>query len=738
MQYVKQFNNFIVVVLLSLISVTSYAQSTTRSEFPSDRSKMDAKVSMLMHYALEQQEKKTSDEVVSPSKLLDVLITDTDTSGELHVKLFVKTTDLGAALGSIDGLEVLGQFGEVASIRVPALQLERLASLESVSRIEAMHRRAPLNDNANEETGVNRLHQIRTTSVPNGYLGQGVIVGVIDTGIDFNHPDFRNESGTRILFIRETNEGETKVWSANDINTNPSSVTQRDFDGHGTHVAGTAASSNPNYLGVAPLSDIVAVKTDFSDGDILAGVQFVFNVATELNRPAVANLSLGGHSGSHDGNSLSDVAMSSLAGPGRVIVAAGGNEGQDFLHSSHQSQGNSPQTGTYTPIHYNSGKTVIGAYFDEPADVKFGIVVFFKGTLTYSRAWGKGDAYEKQELQAGPGFTVTFEGETSKNEGIHEILILAQYSLEDVPNVEEGDFEIYMYSYGSGTFNAWVQNGDHFNPAQNIEARIYGGNTNSTVGSPATAKEVIAVGSYVTRNSWTAANGSQNNIEAQVGNISGFSSKGPSRDGRLLPHITAPGELIASASSSDIPEDKRDVARILPGGMHHLSEGTSMATPHTAGIIALMLEANPNLNAREVRDILQQTARSDNFTSVEIPNNTWGPGKIDAYAAVMAAANRAVNIDRDSTVPGDYALHQNYPNPFNPSTNISFTIPVTGNVQLSVYNVLGQRVSTLLNGPMSAGSHTVNFSASRLSSGVYLYQLRAGDFVQNRTMLLIK
>jgi hypothetical protein len=151
-----------------------------------------------------------------------------------------------------------------------------------------------------------------------------------------------------------------------------------------------------------------------------------------------------------------------------------------------------------------------------------------------------------------------------------------------------------------------------------------------------------------------------------------------------------------------------------------------------------MLEANPNLSAREVRDILQQTARSDAHTGAELPNNTWGPGKIDAYAAVMAAANLSTNIDSDATLPGDYALHQNYPNPFNPSTNISFTIPAAGNVQLIVYNVLGQRVSTLLNGPMSAGSHTVNFSANRLSSGVYLYQLRAGDYVQNRTMLLIK
>lgn len=97
------------------------------------------------------------------------------------------------------------------------------------------------------------------------------------------------------------------------------------------------------------------------------------------------------------------------------------------------------------------------------------------------------------------------------------------------------------------------------------------------------------------------------------------------------------------------------------------------------------------------------------------------------------------SIDRDATQqPNAYVLHNNYPNPFNPTTNISFTIPVTENVQLNVYNVLGQRVQTLMNGVMPAGTHTVNFNAANLASGVYIYQVRAGNFVQNKTMMLVK
>jgi hypothetical protein len=88
--------------------------------------------------------------------------------------------------------------------------------------------------------------------------------------------------------------------------------------------------------------------------------------------------------------------------------------------------------------------------------------------------------------------------------------------------------------------------------------------------------------------------------------------------------------------------------------------------------------------------------------------------------------------------PDGFILNQNYPNPFNPTTTIRYGLPQSSPVTLVVYNTLGQQVATLIEGEQKAGYHEVKFDASGLASGMYLYRIRAGDFVQTRKLLLVR
>jgi hypothetical protein len=98
----------------------------------------------------------------------------------------------------------------------------------------------------------------------------------------------------------------------------------------------------------------------------------------------------------------------------------------------------------------------------------------------------------------------------------------------------------------------------------------------------------------------------------------------------------------------------------------------------------------------------------------------------------------SVELQQNNLYPDKYVLNQNYPNPFNPSTTIEFSIPNSGLVQLSVYNILGEEVKQLLNEERSAGNHSVQFNSTNLASGIYFYRLQAGSFVVTKKMILLK
>ncbi|WP_340105627.1 BspA family leucine-rich repeat surface protein [Rhodohalobacter sp. 8-1] len=126
---------------------------------------------------------------------------------------------------------------------------------------------------------------------------------------------------------------------------------------------------------------------------------------------------------------------------------------------------------------------------------------------------------------------------------------------------------------------------------------------------------------------------------------------------------------------------------------------------------------------------------TDYYWRVQAENGSGVSGWSDIYTF---RTGMATSIDDDAGVPTEFSLAQNYPNPFNPSAVIEFGLPEAAEVRLDVYNMLGQRIATLVNEQRAAGRHQVQFNASKLSSGTYIYRIQAGEFLQTRKMMLIK
>ena len=208
-----------------------------------------------------------------------------------------------------------------------------------------------------------------------GDAGQGTVVGVVDTGIDLSNPDFQTNSGTRIVdlwdqaacpnpsgnscptqppnsqgFTYGAECGQSAINAATCgpfsysqygtdpcdtpvgvVGSNPESLPEEDCDGHGTHVAGIAASDGRaaswgTYIGVAPESDLVIVKNDGNLAHIVDGVAYIFKVAASRGEPASVNISLGTNVGPHDGSDIFESMLDALTGPGKLVSVAGGNE----------------------------------------------------------------------------------------------------------------------------------------------------------------------------------------------------------------------------------------------------------------------------------------------------------------------------------------------------------------------------------------------------------------------------
>jgi subtilisin family serine protease len=218
-------------------------------------------------------------------------------------------------------------------------------------------------------------------------------------------------------------------------------------------------------------------------------------------------------------------------------------------------------------------------------------------------------------------------------------------------------------SSGSGRIDGWAVLDifdNEFDPPY--------GNTDMTVGSPATATKILAVGAYTTKSQWTDKCGRFWDTHVTLQAIAPFSSKGPTRDGRIKPDITAPGMWIASALSKDVtetncPDGMNSLFVLTSDNTYWIMTGTSMATPHMAGGVALLFQQNPNLNWSDIKNIVQSNARTDSFTGAT-PNNTWGAGKLRVTILTPPSCTNTGAIFRIERTTGNVCTDGSFSTPW--------------------------------------------------------------------------
>lgn len=688
----------------------------------------------------------------------------TNADGVQFISAFIQVEPGEFSPADLTGLEIQlnGQFDDIYTAEIPLNRISELTQIKGIRRVELSRKARFLLDVSRAEIAADKVHQ-KVTEVGKAFTGKGVIVGIIDSGIDFQHPDFlKSDGATRVLYLwDQTASGPApsgfnygREWTSSQINNRQ--CTHLDVVGHGTHVSGIAAGNgrgmtDKRFTGIAPEADLIVVATSSWSTDISDGIQYIFQKANALGRPAVINLSIGSQQGPHDGTSLFDVSLNNLVGKGKVVVGSAGNEGTKYVHLNKTMSGDSvfscfTRSGDGIDQYYfvdlwgkSGANLTVAALAVDPNNkaIKFYV------------ASNKKNVKKSYIVNSDTVATLWLGYEiNSQNNHLHYNFLFDFHS-------EMNRYDWYIRVSGTGAFDAWTENnpaGIHFRPEKpasfpHASGLYLAGNNQSSVGEiGGTATKIITVGAYTSKNRWTNYQNYTYQLSPPptLGSLAEFSSRGPTRDGRIKPDISAPGNIIAAPLSRDIPAGSVYEPRLvyLPAAPkynngYYCLEGTSMSTPHVTGVVALMLEANANLAPEDVKVLLQRNARRDEFTT-STTNNSWGAGKVDAYYSVKNAATYTEVAESPRTVPPAFQLRGNFPNPFNATTIIQFDLPEASQVIIRVFDSLGRQVQATVEQNLTAGQQNYPFDASRFSSGIYFCQVSVNHATLTQKMVLIR
>ncbi len=682
-------------------------------------------------------------------KLFKQLVEDYDLfhiNGAYHIGVLAIVNDNHVDKEQLRSLNILNdtRLEQLWSMRVPIHHFSKLAQISGIKYIEVGE---PVSPDLRLAVPSARVDSVNAGlgGLMQGYRGKGVIIGIIDWGFDYTHPNFYDTTLTDLRISRAWDQnklsgpppagysfGTEFVGKDNLLAAGSDTLYVFGPSSHGTHVAGIAGGSGAGTLhrGAAHESELIFISLRRDAPSLIDAFSYIANYAASVNKPFVVNMSFGSHLGPHDGTSLKNLGIDILHGPGKIFVGSAGNNGTVI-------------TGGLSTFHLDKD------FNDTPGDTLKTVVNFvnindiFGQTLSM---WGSENSDFSVALRLVDNSDSTlyqtpfyhslnepFINDTilvGNDSLIVRIQSTARHFLNDKPNIrlevkKTGSNKLVLLATSENCllhiWNNVRMNNRYTNWGVSLSANYpgaTGGNHHYGLGEPAgVGRNVITTASY-------RAEFVHTNDIVYFGNISSFSSYGPTVDGRTKPDIASTGQsVVSSVNSFDWSVNPGDVNQTVHFNGRDYDfvaySGTSMSAPMVTGIVALMLEAYPTMSATQAKDILKMTARLDQNTGQIGPEGhlQWGWGKANALAAVLAAET----LSNVKNIKLDENLFSLYPNPASSSLNIKMSDYNSTVKEIAIYDMEGKIVKTVSG---ALDTKTYQLDVSSLSSGFYLVRIQ--------------